>query len=187
MTAQKQIAVPAILALSSVVVTGLVWPSRQGSAPARQSQEPELLRAVKPYKTWSAANEEPHMMSRYIDLLCRMPTPEEVKKVESDPHYHKFIRVYTNAVGAKAMKSGKDFPKGSIIVKEKRVGKDGEIELYTIMRKREKDYNPDCGDWEFATVDAKMSKITSQGKIEKCMSCHQDQKEKDYTFRTYLK
>ncbi|MBX3118272.1 MAG: cytochrome P460 family protein [Fimbriimonadaceae bacterium] len=196
MKIQTQTLIPAALAIVAVTIAGWGWPERGKSTTSAQ-KEPELLAAVREYQQWTVANKEPKVMARAIDLLCRMPTPEELKKAEQDPHYQKFIKVFVNSIGEKAMFntlemppgtriSGAAFPVGSIIVKEKRIGKEGEIELFTVMRKREKGYNPECGDWEFATVDPKMAKLTSQGKIELCMSCHQEQSKFDYTFRTYF-
>lgn len=175
---------PAILVALSLFAANGVF--SQSGTKANGHADFALLKTVRGYQTWAPANEEPMMMSRQIDLLCRAPTPAELKEAQSDPHYHKFIRVFTNAKGAKAMAEGGDFPVGSIIVKEKRIGRNGDIELLTVMRKREKGYNPGCGDWEFATVDGKLTRLTSQGKVEKCMSCHSKQAARDFTFRTYV-
>jgi len=57
-------------------------------------------------------------------------------------------------------------------------------ELLTIMIKREKGFNPRCGDWEFRTAGS--SKQLNTGDVSKCVSCHLQVSKADYTFRTYV-
>jgi hypothetical protein len=94
--------------------------------------------------------------------------------------------VYVNAVGERAMNNGSVFPVGSVIVKEKHRSGDGSVDMSTVMIKRQRGYNPQCGDWAFATLDSTGKSTTSAGKIPSCIGCHKPQIKLDYTFRTYL-
>lgn len=114
------------------------------------------------------------------------------------PHIERLIRVFVNEPGKDSMRStvrfptgseissGRTFPIGSAIVKEKTRGRGGAVELSTFMVKRNKGYNPKCGDWEFGVIDGPTRKIVERGKIERCIKCHIEKKELDFTFRTYL-
>lgn len=65
------------------------------------------------------------------------------------------------------------FPVGTVILKQKFPTLDAEeADFYTGMLKREKGFNPDCGDWEFFTMNAGRRAVTARGKIESCMDCH---------------
>lgn len=66
------------------------------------------------------------------------------------------------------------FPEGSLILKETITKEDGKTELFTGMWKREKDYFPDCGDWEFFTVDSAATQVVERGKLNRCAACHGD-------------
>jgi hypothetical protein len=106
------------------------------------------------------------------------------------PHMKKFVTVYVNDLGRQAMTAQKSpaFPVGSVIVKEKLTQPDSKSpELMTVMVKREKDFNPACGDWEFMVFGGDGKKVTNRGKIESCGSCHQTRPAlaSDYVFRDY--
>ena len=79
------------------------------------------------------------------------------------------------------------FPEGSLIVKEKLGSDDGKTQLFTGMWKREKGYFPECGDWEFFTVDAAAAKIVERGKLAQCASCHEDFTQGDFVSKMYAK
>ena len=62
-----------------------------------------------------------------------------------NPHADKFITVYVNDLGKQAMMEMRnpDFPKGSVIVKEKLTNQSSAgPELLTVMIKRETGFNP---------------------------------------------
>jgi hypothetical protein len=98
------------------------------------------------------------------------------------------FKVYVNPVGKKAMLSTMKYPVGSIIVKEKLEGKgsDLKVELLTVMRKHEAGFSPDTGDWEFLVTDRAGESIAAPESLVNCMGCHQDRKNSDYVFATYL-
>lgn len=149
----------------------------------------DLIRDIKKMKK---VTEKPVLMMPAISVLCRAPTKEEIEKdnLRQGPHKDHFIDVYVNDVGSEEMttKSNPDFPVGTIIIKEKikaenlKSSKKRKVELYTLMIKRDKGYNPDCGDWEFAAVDGELKNV-SRGKIENCIGCHMPQKNVGYIFR----
>jgi len=78
------------------------------------------------------------------------------------------------------------FPEGSLIVKEKTSCDDGRTRGFTAMLKREKGYFPECGDWEFFTVDGAATKIVERGKLARCSSCHEDF-QGDFASKNYVK
>jgi len=79
------------------------------------------------------------------------------------------------------------FPRGTIILKEKFLDSEGkQTELFTGMVKREAGFNSECGDWEFFTLSSDATKITSRGKLEKCMDCHVEYKDRDYVTKNYV-
>lgn len=104
-------------------------------------------------------------------------------------HAHFWIHVFINPEAAEIIKSGKGvYPEGTIILKQKFLDAGAkQTEFYTGMRKREKYYNPDYGDWEFFTLDSTATKVTARGKIDSCMDCHANWKETDFVSRKYLR
>lgn len=146
---------------------------------------------LKDKSLWTQVNTEPYYISAAVDALCRAPTAanyaDERKK---NPHAATYITVYVNNVGREAMFS-KDvqFPAGSVIVKQK-VGNSSEGQkplLYTIMKKRERGYNPEVGDWQFLVVSGNGTQLEASGKIESCKGCHVRKGNTDFVFRSYLK
>ncbi|MCA1643414.1 MAG: cytochrome P460 family protein [Acidobacteria bacterium] len=128
-------------------------------------------------------------MDDYTAGLCRALTPAETGRGSFGPHGGKYISVYVNGAGVKAMthEKGTEFPLGTAIVKEKFAGREGEtVELMTAMVKREQGFNPESGDWEYFVLNGAGTEIQARGKLENCMACHVPRKEWDYTFRTYL-
>jgi hypothetical protein len=162
-----------LLAIAGVAAGSV---ASQGGKPLR----PELHQ----YRGWAMANPEPMQLSTSMTFLCR--GPDMNPKSIDGPHIHRYIRVFVNSVGKSAMDSGRPFPVGSAIVKEKTRGKGGPVELSTFMVKREKGFNPKCGDWEFGVIDGPTQKVVEKGKIDRCMKCHMAKRDLDFTFRSYL-
>lgn len=173
-----------ILAALTTAVTGIALGTRK--------HEPTTLELVNDYKKWKKANPKPVLLSTSLDLLCRGVMPEEREYYQKEsPHFDRYITVYVNPIGENSMMNGGAFPVGSIIVKEKEAGitmlkPDGPVLLNTVMIKREKGYNPECGDWQFAAIDGFTAKLNGDGKLESCMFCHKDQARKDFVYRTYI-
>lgn len=97
------------------------------------------------------------------------------------------FHVYVTPDGVAAMKKPEaSFPSGTVILKQKFASPTSRAtELYTGMLKREKNYNPDCGDWEFFTLSGDAKKVTARGKIESCMDCHKRYSHSDYVTKNY--
>ncbi len=140
---------------------------------------------------WIQVNSKPYYISAALDALCRAPTAANYEaERKKNPHAATYITVYVNNAGREAMFS-KDasFPEGSIIVKKK-VGNSSAgptTLLYTLMRKRERGYNPLVGDWEFRVVSGDGKQLEASGKIENCQGCHVRKRDSDFVFRPYLK
>lgn len=158
-----------------------------GIAMGSQRKAASTLSLVKDFHKWKKANPEPVRMLSKFDLLCRTVMPGEIAKEQKvNPHIQRYITVYVNPIGEKAMMKGGSFPIGSVVVKEK-FEKDLKTPvLSTIMIKRERGYNPACGDWQFAVLDAFTSKLEGDGKIDSCMNCHKTQPKQDFVYRTYV-
>ncbi|MEP6754539.1 MAG: cytochrome P460 family protein [Chthonomonadales bacterium] len=164
-----------------------------------QSQPTTSQNPVVDYKKWVKVTSKPHEIHSYTYLLCRSTSPEDLEKEKTNPHLSvtdmaslnntKFIMVYVNKLGSVAMLQDKKpvYPVGSVIVKEKHpTATSSTPELLTVMRKREKGFNPTHGDWEYITLDGASQKVTSAGKLQNCQKCHERWKSTDYVSREYL-
>jgi Cytochrome P460 len=187
----------AILFLCLLVLSG--WSlgrslSRSSSSMAMSKYQPDTsqVKEIAGYRSWTKANAQPVLMAMRTALLCAPVRPVSgAIDVEgpTSPHHDKYITVYVNDVGRKAMleelKPG--FPEGSVIVKEKLPDASSQSpELLTVMIKRAKGFNPESGDWEYMVVNGSGTRVESRGKLENCRSCHLTRPDSDYVFRTYL-
>ena len=135
---------------------------------------------------------EPQLLIGRTKFLCRQPTRAETAEETGNPHLEKFARLFVDKAGRTAAEGHEPVhPAGTLLIKEK-LPADGkgqevkpgkETELFTGMLKREKGYNPACGDWEFFTVSGDAKKLTGRGKLTSCMECHQRYPEHDFTSR----
>ena len=164
-----------------------------GAAGYWKKSEPTTLELVNGYRSWKKANPKPVRLMTSFDLLCRGISQQELDEQRGKtPHFDRHITVYVNKIGETAMMKGGAFPVGSVIVKEKSNSAtpletwDGRVVLSTVMVKREKGYNPTCGDWQFAAMNADATKTDGDGKLESCMKCHMELAKKDFVFRTYI-
>jgi hypothetical protein len=134
---------------------------------------PEMIRITqKPYRVnWAGAP------------LCIRPN-----SIPHSPHGEHWIHVFVSPSGTNTMLTGTGtYPVGTFILKQKFLDAVGtNTEFYTGMRKRERDYNPELGDWEFFTMNRSGSMVTARGKIESCMDCHTKYKSTDFVSRRYL-
>ena len=149
----------------------------------------EQHKLIKGYREWTRVNPVPADLPSPIALLCIAPTVKQREMDAGDPHKDKFITVYVNELGTKAMmhEMNPSFPKGSVIVKEKLPSQESTSpELLTVMIKREKDYNPENGDWEYMALNGDGKEVRARGKLEKCQACHVMAKHKDFVHRNYL-
>lgn len=160
---------------------------------ARAAPEPKRAAGaemVAGYRGWSRVNPEPAVFHSRIAIMCALPTAEQRRlEYEQNPHRDKFVTVYVNDAGRRAMleESRPRFPAGSLIVKEKLPARDSkEPELLTAMYKREPGYDPEGGDWEYMVLDGEAKEVRSRGKLESCRACHQAYPDTDFVSRNYL-
>ena len=143
---------------------------------------------LKDRTAWTQVNDKPYLIPSQLASLCGLPTANVRERESKNPHMSTFITVYVNNIGRKAMfEKNPQFPEGSIIVKEKI--KDYQVRtpvLYTIMRKRERGYNPKLGDWEFSVVGPNGTDVQGRGRLENCQSCHSSLGASDFVFRSYM-
>jgi cytochrome P460 len=148
-----------------------------------------MVEEVSGYKSWTKVNPLPLRLPTPLDGLCRMPTADDLIQTSSNPHRQKYFTVYVNDVGRSAMmhKAKPEFPKGTVIVKEKLLAKDSDSpELLTVMVKHGRGFNPTSGDWEYMVLNGSGTKVEGRGQLERCQSCHLLKKQSDYVFRGYL-
>ena len=145
--------------------------------------------------TLEEVTKEPQLLVGRTKFLCRAPTFAEKSEEKNNPHLEKFARLFVDKAGRAAAEGHEPvYPAGTLLIKEK-LPADGkgktvvpgkETELFTGMLKREKGYNPACGDWEFFTVSGDAKKLTGRGKLTSCMECHQRYPDRDFTSTTSL-
>ncbi|HEX8294443.1 MAG TPA: cytochrome P460 family protein, partial [Pyrinomonadaceae bacterium] len=163
---------------------------RQKDAPGAQARKPPAgAELVAGYKAWTRVNPEPAVFHSKIAVQCYLPSPEERRLEEQNPHRDKFVTVYVNDAGRRAMLEEKSprFPAGSLVVKEKLPARDAkEPELLTAMLKREAGYDPEGGDWEYLVLDGRGREVRARGKLETCRACHLTYPHTDFVARNYL-
>lgn len=157
------------------------------ASPPEPSAGAELVAG---YKGWTRVNPEPAVFHSHIAIQCAMPTAEQRRlEQEENPHRNKFVTVYVNDAGRRAMLEERRprFPAGTLIVKEKLAARDAqEPELLTAMHKREAGYDPEGGDWEYLVLDGRGREVRARGKLESCRACHQAYPYSDFVSRNYL-
>lgn len=165
-----------------------IWAKNKTSFSQPENQQ---VKEIAGYKNWTKVNAAPKLMPARTAASCFIGiSPSGVSfDDEKNPHRDKYITVYVNDIGRRAMLEQKNpkFPVGSVIVKEKLPNQQSKTpELLTVMIKQKKGYNPEIGDWEFMVVDGSGTKVEGRGALENCQACHLAYKERDYIFRTYL-
>ena len=173
-----------LLVLASVHA---VFAGEEGQAPA----DANLVGFAQRRTDAIRVTESPVRMHDRVSRLCNdlfvMQKTNSSGQLLQNPHEHKFAHVFVSTNGAFAMRTNAVFPVGSIIIKEKFSDAEGkQTELYTGMIKRTKGYNSECGDWEFFTLSADATKVTSRGKLQACMDCHVAYKNSDYVTKRYV-
>ena len=154
------------------------------SATAASAEPEDVLARLSKYRTWTLVNPMPVNMDPVVATLCAPALPRP-----ANPHRNKFISVYVNDLGQRAMMTERspEFPQGSMIVKAKLSNKESQApELLTAMLKREKGYNPESGDWEYLVLNGAASKVLERGRLASCSSCHAAYSGTDFVTRQYL-
>ena len=175
-----------------VVVTGMVLILAfvvLGAVPAKDESRFDAAR-LKDGASWTQVNAEPYYVTPAVAAACA-PVAGLASKKTIDPHDLTYITVYVNKIGRDAMfaKDVRRFPEGSIIVKQKFKTESPTRTpvLYTLMKKRERGYNPEVGDWEFSVVGPDGKQVQEIGKLENCESCHRGKSDTDFVYRPYVK
>src|SRR5688572_5900359 len=116
-----------LLALATIVgiglLSGYLGPRSAGSVMQPFLDSQDSLKAIANYRSWTKANPSPQLMHQKTANLCGIwiaPSGTNVHG-ETNPHHRKYITVYVNELGRKAMMEqlNPKFPQGSVIVKEK--------------------------------------------------------------------
>jgi len=176
-----------ILSVTGVFAVFACWLSWAYAGERKRERKP--VPRLSSIRKWTKVNPQPLKLPTPLNLLCAPATLAELPKTSANPHRRYYFTVYVNKAGKRAMLGGKapTFPKGSVIVKEKLPDEASKSpELLTAMVKRERGYDPNGGDWEYAVLDGAGDKVIEAGKLTRCASCHSQKKESDYVFRTYL-
>ena len=129
-----------------------------------------------------AVTKERSLMNANTAAACSIP--DSIREV----HGSRYCEVYVTEQGLSSIQNGMDdYPVGTIIVKWKYQQKEGgPRELATVMRKMHKGYSNSHGDWEFSVVNGEATQVLARGKIESCMSCHDDYSSTGFVTREYL-
>ncbi len=159
----------------------------QKPAPERPTAGAE---SVAGYRGWTRVNPEPAVFHSRIATQCALPAAGQARPGHAEnPHRDKFVTVYVNEAGRRAMLEEKAprFPAGTVIVKEKLATRDAAApELLTAMLKREAGYDPGGGDWEYMVLDGAGRGVRARGRLESCRACHQAEAGTDFVSRNYL-
>lgn len=168
------------------VVERTIFPNASVNADAATTAKIDTVTAVKDrVKSLACVTSKPQFIASAISFRCAGPTPRML--VEHFPHEDRYIKVYVTPQSKQTLLEGKgDYPVGTLVVKEKCLDPNGaQVELFTVMRKREPGYNPTVGDWEFLVLNHDYT-ITASGKIDSCAECHQRFAQTDFLSRVYL-
>jgi len=170
-----------------LTIGSAVWARRSVTQDSAKTSTPVINKEaamIAGYRHWTRVNPEPVQMDQQVASLCGLPYSNT-----SDPHRAKFITVYVNDLGRRAMTAELNprFPVGTVIVKEKLPNKEATApELLTVMLKRERGYDSKNGDWEYLMFDGPGRVVQGPVKTESCQSCHMAYKQQDYVTRLYL-
>lgn len=128
------------------------------------------------------------LMPGAIILPGARPAPAANKSSDKETHEsgsRSFGVVYVNSLAREAVSAEPSiqFPRGSIIVREKLFQADDKQPLHlTVMIKRARGFNSAANDWEFLAVDGAMTKILERQKKGSCLECHASQRARDFVY-----
>lgn len=152
-----------------------------------------FLELVRTHPRMHRVTEKPYLMHLDVQVRCNFSLSESGKPIPPDPfkssiHGDRYCDVFVSEDAKEPIQNaGKTYPVGSVIIKAKYPDDKREnIELFTVMRKREAGYFPNHGDWEFSVVDGEAKRVLSRGRIESCTDCHDGYQNTDFVSRVYL-
>ncbi len=117
-------------------------------------------------------------------IVYGRPAPSPKRDVTHDNSTQSFANVYTNDLAREALVAEPriQFPRGSVILREKRPTADGEPELLSVMIKRQRGFNRKANDWEFLLLNGTGTKVLERQKKGSCLDCHESQVQRDYVY-----
>jgi len=140
------------------------------------------INEVKEYRKMFRVNEKPIDMVAETALMCAPP------QARYGPHYNPGVVYYINEIagqGVKTFSDTKQFPIGSIIVKEKQESRtEGSVQIITVMKKVRAESSEDS--WDYKMFDVRnWSEIYASGQQtarsdRSCVGCHRMYKSNDY-------
>ena len=107
------------------------------------------------------------------------PTP-----VVSKGHNSNWVGIYVDELAKDTyLNAGAPYPECAKIVKPIYNDAEGKsVRKLTIMVKMSPGYDPENGDWWYASYDATGLNVRSQGRLDGCIPCHKQAAETDYLF-----
>ncbi len=127
----------------------------------------------------------PHAKAEHIMTFPKWKESYDLTRgvIESDAH-NAYVEILMNKKAVAAYREVKSFfPVGSKLYKPLYSDFEGKkFARLVIMVKMEEGYDPDNGDWWYGVYDESGTKMTYQGRIPECISCHAMAKETDYLF-----
>ena len=140
------------------------------------------INEVKEYRKMFRVNAKPIDMVKETAIDCANP------RIRYGPHYDPGVVYYINEIarqGIKTFSDKKQFPVGSIIVKEKQERKtEDSVQIITVMKKARAESSEDS--WDYKMFDVrKWTEIFSSGQQanplgKSCIGCHRMYKDNDY-------
>ena len=186
----------AALAISNASCNGNAVLTPQPAEPEKQIDSPfakDLLKAAAEYELWGRVDNE----TRVAPMACSAPGPQpnppqphfSASKDETTHGRKLYFLFSKNRNDYLAIAKNKAAAVGQVIVKQSwipeevtdpksgfkvlKAGKQGD--LFVMMKLDPKTPGTDEG-WVYATLSSDGKKLTSAGKIESCMKCHQETK-----------
>lgn len=106
------------------------------------------------------------------------------KPVVSMGHSNNWVGIYVDERAKDTyLSAGSPYPECARIVKPIYNDGTGEsVRKLTVMVKMSPGYDPENGDWWYATYDADGGRAWKQGRLGDCISCHKHAAETDYLF-----
>lgn len=154
------------------------------TAPHPISSTSVALPLVAEYHDLPLVTRDPYLISPEVWLSCMAPTPWEEALLQSE-HAGFSVRLYANEEAFTIFREGegRDFPRGSVIVKEKlQTPDDTEPTALGMMIKREAGFDSNAGDWEFAYWNKDIGLIEGNEALSNCVQCHREQEATDWVF-----
>ena len=106
------------------------------------------------------------------------------KPVRSKGHNYNWVDIYVDELAEDTyLSAGAPYPECATIVKPIYNDADGKsVRKLTIMVKMVPGYDPENGDWWYASGDATGTRVGEQGRLNGCIPCHKQAAETDYLF-----